>query len=72
MNEVVEVEEDEAVVNEDRNDVERLDVHHRSGHGCLTSMATHKSMSHEPKMLWVNMMFWMKVVDEVVLDDLDV
>ena len=53
-------------------DVEGLDVHHRSGLGCLTSMATHTGVSPEPKMLWMKLMYWMKVVDEVVQDDLDV
>ena len=32
VNEVVEAEKGEDVVNEDGDDVERLDVHHRSGH----------------------------------------
>ena len=50
MNEVVEAENDDDVVNEDVEDVEKLAVHHQSGLGCLTSMATHTSVSHEPKM----------------------
>ena len=53
-------------------DVEGRDVHHRSGLGCLTPMATHTGVSPEPKMAWVKMRYWMKVVDEVVRDDLDV
>ena len=71
VNEVVEAENDEDVVSEDGKDVERLDVHHRSGLECLTSMATHTGVSPEPKMLWVTRMYWMKVVDKVVRDDLD-
>ena len=38
----------------------------------MTLMATHTGVSPEPKMLWVKMMYWMKIVDEVVLSDLDV
>ena len=64
MNEVIEAENHEDVVNEDVEDVEGLDVHHRTGLGCLTSMATHTSVRPEPKMLWVKLMFWMKVVDQ--------
>ena len=35
-------------------------------------MAIHTGVSPEPKMLWVKVMYWMKVVDEVVRDELDV
>ena len=45
MNEVVEDEKDENV-----EDGENPDVHNQSGPGCLTSTATHASVSHEPKM----------------------
>ena len=58
-------------MSEDVEDVERLDVHHRSGFGCLTSIATHTSVSHEPKMYWVKMMGWVKVLEEVAWDVLD-
>ena len=67
VNEVVEAELNAAV-----EDVEGLDVHHRSGFGCLTSTATHTGVSPEPKMLWVKMMYWIMVGEEVVRDDLDI
>ena len=56
MNEVVEAEKDGSVVNVDVEDVEGLDVHNRSGLGCLTSMASHTGVRREP----MKMMYWMK------------
>ena len=62
-------------MSEDVQDDDGLDVNHRSGLGCLTLMATHTGVSHDPKVLWVRVMFWKKFVDEyyeVVRDNLDV
>ena len=50
MNEVIEAECEEVFVNERIEDVENLDVHHRSGTGLLTSTATHTGVSLESKM----------------------
>ena len=72
MHEVVEAEDDESYESEVAEDVANLDVHHRSGTGVLTAMATHTSMSLEPKMCWVKMMLCMNVGDEVILDALGV
>ena len=67
-----EAENEEDVVNEDVEEGERHNVHHRTGPGCLTSMAIHTSVSLEPKKLWVKLTFWMKVVDEGAVGDLNV
>ena len=50
--------------------MDKLDAHRRSGVGLLTSMATHTSVSKEPKRILMNI--GLRSVGTVILDDLDV